>query len=145
MENNIANIEEAKHWYRKYWQAYQKIEATYSEWKKKRDEVSAAMAGLRQFLQYSGVNMEELEQSIKSTAGMEESLEGKRLPDLIYETLLVAGRPMHYTEILDVAIMRGYSVGGQDPRNTVLAYLSRHKKRFTKAPEAGKGFYKLKE
>jgi hypothetical protein len=52
---------------------------------------------------------------------------------------------MHYGEILKTLKDRGYIVTGKDPRNTVLAYLSRHKKRFAKAPESGRGYYKLRE
>jgi hypothetical protein len=145
MENNTTNIETTKRLYQEKWQEYQKIESTYHEWKKKHDDALAALTGLRQFLLYSGVDIEELERSLKSTISIGESVEGKTLPDLIYEVLEATAHPMHYGEILDALVRRGYSVAGKDPRNTVLAYISRHKKRFTKAPEKGKGYYKLLE
>jgi hypothetical protein len=145
MENNTRDIELAKHWYRRSWQEYQKIEESYQYWKKKRDESSSALSGLRQYLQWSGVDVEELDKSLKSTTIAQEDIGQKTLPDFIHDTLVAAGHPMHYTEILNEVMAKGHAVGGQDPRNTVLAYLSRNKKHFAKAPEAGKGYYKLRE
>ena len=58
--------------------------------------------------------------------------------------LIQQAKPLHYREILEEIIKRGVSVGGREPGNTMVAYLGRDK-RFTKAPEKGRGFWKLKE
>ena len=64
--------------------------------------------------------------------------------DLAWEILLQQAKPLHYREILEEVVKRGISVGGREPGNTMIAYLGRDK-RFTKAPEKGRGFWKLKE
>ena len=51
---------------------------------------------------------------------------------------------MHYRDILEGTINEGLSIGGRDPGSTLIAYLGRDK-RFAKAREVGRGFWKLKE
>lgn len=68
----------------------------------------------------------------------------RRPMDVAYDILMRTGKPMHYTEILSQLGTAGVIIGGQDPRSTLLAYLGRDK-RFTKAKEVKRGFWKLRE
>jgi hypothetical protein len=64
--------------------------------------------------------------------------------DAAWDVLIQAAKPMHYRELVAEIIARGVSIGGRDPGNTLIAYLGRDK-RFVKAPEIKRGFWKLKE
>jgi hypothetical protein len=76
-------------------------------------------------------------------------LEGERIDDvsvrqIAYDTLVAIGKPTHYRELLGELGKRGYEVPGKDPATNLLAHLL-NDPRFTKAPEIGRGYYKLKE
>lgn len=48
----------------------------------------------------------------------------KPVRDAVCAILQVEGKPLHYTVLLNKLQERGISVGGKDPRNTLLAHLS---------------------
>lgn len=146
MNENSVDLEIVKKWYSQLFKDFAEVDNTYTSWKAKRDDLVTKLNVLRPVLINAGISAEDLEQTTRSATQSEtEGMEAKSWADLIHETLQSQGRPMHYGEILKTLKDRGYTVTGKDPRNTVLAYLSRHKKRFTKAPESGRGYYKLKE
>ena len=64
-------------------------------------------------------------------------------PDVAYDVLSRRGVPMHYREILEDVKKEGVVIGGRDPGTTLIAYLGRDK-RFLKAREVGRGYWKLK-
>jgi len=68
----------------------------------------------------------------------------RRPPDVAYDVLSRRGVPMHYKEILTEINKQGVVIGGHNPGTTLIAYLGRDK-RFSKAREAGRGYWRLKE
>lgn len=68
----------------------------------------------------------------------------RKPPDVAYDILIQAAKPMHYRELLQKIEEQGTRVGGRDPGSTLIAYLGRDK-RFAKAKQAGRGYYQLKE
>jgi hypothetical protein len=65
-------------------------------------------------------------------------------PDMAYDVLSRKGAPLHYKEILTQIGKQGVVIGGRNPGTTLIAYLGRDK-RFSKAREAGRGYWQLKE
>jgi hypothetical protein len=64
-------------------------------------------------------------------------------PDVAFDILSRIGVPMHYRKILEEINKQGVVIGGSDPGTTLIAYLGRDK-RFSKAREKGRGYWKLK-
>jgi hypothetical protein len=90
----------------------------------------------------------EINQEIASK--WEELRKGKQMPsterkpsDVAYDVLSRKGVPMHYRAILEEVNKEGVVIGGRDPGTTLIAYLGRDK-RFLKARELGRGYWKLK-
>ena len=67
----------------------------------------------------------------------------RKPPDVAHDVLSRKGVPMHYREILQEINKEGVVIGGHDPGTTLIAYLGRDK-RFLKAREKGRGYWKLK-
>jgi len=67
----------------------------------------------------------------------------RKPPDVAYDVLSRKGIPMHYRALLEEVNREGIVVGGHDPGTTLIAYLGRDK-RFMKARERGRGYWKLK-
>lgn len=67
----------------------------------------------------------------------------RKPPNIAYDVLSRKGVPMHYREILQEMNKEGVVIGGHDPGTTLIAYLGRDK-RFLKAREKGRGYWKLK-
>lgn len=68
----------------------------------------------------------------------------RKPPDVAYDVLSRGGVAMHYRKILEEVNKEGVVIGGHDPGTTLIAYLGRDK-RFSKAPQAGRGYWQLKE
>jgi hypothetical protein len=68
----------------------------------------------------------------------------RKPPDVAYDVLSGKGVPTHYKEILTEISKQGVIIGGRNPGTTLIAYLGRDK-RFVKAREAGRGYWRLKE
>ena len=66
----------------------------------------------------------------------------RKPPDAAHDVLSRKGVPMHYREILKEVSEEGVAIGGHDPGTTLIAYLGRDK-RFSKAREAGRGYWRL--
>ena len=110
------------------------------------DNLNKQIAGLDQALMAAGIDTHKIRERIRPPKPQVESVQKiDTIPDLIYKMLVGYQRPMHYKEINRQLRLNGFWVGGKNPANTVLAYISRNKDRFTKAPEAGRGYYKIKE
>ena len=67
----------------------------------------------------------------------------RKPPDVAYDVLSRKGAPMHYREILEEVNKLGVLIGGNDPGTTLIAYIGRDK-RFLKAREKGRGYWRLK-
>ncbi len=67
----------------------------------------------------------------------------RKAPDVAFDVLSRKGVPMHYRAILEEINKEGVVIGGHDPGTTLIAYLGRDK-RFLKAREQGRGYWKLK-
>lgn len=67
----------------------------------------------------------------------------RKPPDVAYDALSRKGGPMHYRQILEEVNKGGVVIGGRNPGTTLIAYLGRDK-RFQKAREKGRGYWKLK-
>jgi hypothetical protein len=67
----------------------------------------------------------------------------RKPPDVAFDVLSRKGVPMHYKTILEDLTKEGVVIGGRDPGTTLIAYLGRDK-RFSKAREQGRGYWKLK-
>lgn len=85
------------------------------------------------------------------TSEWEKMRESEQLPiverkpvNAAYDILVRGSRPMHYRDVLTELSKAGIVVGGRDPGTTLIAYLGRDK-RFAKAREVGRGFWKLSE
>jgi len=86
----------------------------------------------------------------KIASEWEKLRKGKQLPSterkpsgVAYDVLSRKGSPMHYRAILEEVRKEGTVIGGRDPGTTLIAYLGRDK-RFVKAHEIGRGYWKLK-
>jgi hypothetical protein len=66
----------------------------------------------------------------------------RRPPDVAYDVLSGKGVPMHYKEILAGINKEGVAIGGHNPGTTLIAYLGRDK-RFAKARDVGRGYWRL--
>ena len=76
--------------------------------------------------------------------GAQMSSTERKPPDVACDVLSRKGVPMHYREILEEVNKEGVVIGGHDPGITLIAYLGRDK-RFSKAREVGRGYWRLKE
>jgi hypothetical protein len=68
----------------------------------------------------------------------------RRPPDVACDVLSSKGVAMHYKEILTEINKQGVVIGGHNPGTTLIAYLGRDK-RFSKAREVGRGYWRLKK
>jgi hypothetical protein len=122
-------------------------------------QIEHDLAGLVQTL---GVNIGELYKEIEAEpveidftelidtlrekmAGMPQVQETMRLADAAYLALLSIDQPAHYKQIAQAIKERRFNIPGKNPESNLLAHMSNDKKRFAKAEEAGRGFWKLAE
>ena len=146
MEKNTVDINVVKNWFVRLLKEQADLEPEYKHIKEKREALIIQLAGLEQILRSANVDVEALRRIAKPATEVEvEPAKQETLPDAIARTLQAFGKAMHYREISAALADSGFYVPGKDPGNTVLAYMTRYKGRFAKAPEVGKGYYKLKE
>jgi hypothetical protein len=135
-----------------WWQELAKqeldLERQYQPLIAKHEEVHRRRQALENLMAACG-KLEEINRQISSK--WEELRKSEQLPtikrklvDVAYDILARSGRPVHYRDLLTELIKVEVAVGGRDPGTTLIAYLGRDK-RFTKAREAGRGFWKLSE
>jgi hypothetical protein len=141
------DISIVKNWFLRLLKEQAELEPEYNRVREKRDAIHNQLIGLEQILRSANVDVQGLVKVAKPPATEVEIEPAKQetLPDAIVHTLQASGKAMHYREISAALANGGFYVPGKDPGNTVLAYMTRYKGRFAKAPEAGKGYYKLKE
>jgi hypothetical protein len=86
-----------------------------------------------------------LMQSMPFKPNVSEGIGGITVANAAYLALQSVGHPVHYKEIVVTMKQKGFVVPGIDPESNLLAHMSNDKERFAKAPEAGRGFWKLVE
>lgn len=132
-------------WYLGLWQEFVEVDKNYQLWKQQRHELEIKLNVLRPVLANAGISVTDLEKKASATS---QSNKDASIPaswtSQVAPIMRLENNPVHYTYVLEKLKDRGYHVPGADPRNTLLAYLSRHKKLFAKVPEKGRGYYELK-
>jgi hypothetical protein len=86
-----------------------------------------------------------LAQSLPTKSNVPEGIGGITVANAAYLALQSVGHPVHYKEIVVTMKQKGFVMPGSDPESNLLAHMSNDKKRFAKAPEAGRGFWRLVE
>lgn len=66
---------------------------------------------------------------------------GTPISETAYAVLAERGKPLHYQQLTQEVQMRGISIGGQNPANTLLAHLSRDDRFY----RPSRGTYGLRE
>jgi len=66
---------------------------------------------------------------------------GTPISETAYSILVERGEPMHYVPLTREVLVRGISIGGKNPPNTLLAHLSRDDRFY----RPGRGTYALRE
>lgn len=147
LEKNNMNIRSLENEFLKLLRRKALIEPEFNEIKTNLDTINIQISGLNQALKAAGVDTEELKKRIEPQIEMDNKEEEipTSLPDEIAKLLGDVKRSLHYKNIADTLIRSGFPIPGQDPYNTVSAYLNRHKNRFDKDRDMGRGYYKLKE
>ena len=145
MTGNKSDIDNAKSLLLRLLKKQLQLEPEYMKIHDERQALRSQIEGIEQYLRAAKVDVEALRETVKPSAKAEyESNETETLPEAIARTLRSYGTPMHYRDITTALIDGGVEVPGQDKANTVNAYV-RQSKLFSKAPEKGRGYYKLKE
>ena len=147
LQNKAFNTQIIKNQYKRLLERKLEIEPEYRKLKEEIDELNNQIAGLDQALRAAQVDTQKLREKISPPKPQIERIQQKEesLPDWIYKLLQAYNKPMHYVEITEHLLRDGFVIGGKDRANTVLAYISRNKRRFVKVPEKGRGFYNIKE
>ncbi len=141
-----VDIKTVEDWYLQIWGDFVEVDKNFRFLKQRRDDLGIKLNVLRIFLDNAGSNTKKLEQTARAAAeSAKEKAVSLSWTNQILPIFQLQKQPVHYTRILEILEDRGYDVPGKDNRNTLLAYLSRHKKLFAKAPGLGRGHYKLKE
>jgi hypothetical protein len=145
LENNTMNIRAIENQFNILFRRKLALDPEFNKLKDELDTINIQIAGLDQALRAAGVDTTELRKNIAPHVEVEEKETPRRLPDEIARLLGDVKKPLHYKNITHILLTSGFPIPGQYPENTVSAYLNRHKNRFAKVPEMGRGYYKLKE
>jgi len=145
LENNTINIRLLENELIRLLIRKSDVEPQYNKIKEELGTINTQIAGLDQALLAAGVNTSALRTEFVPSVETEVEQQPAKLQDQIAKLLKDVGKPMHYKQIADTLIRSGFRVPGQDTANTVSAYLNRHKNRFSKATEMGRGYYQLRE
>ena len=122
------------------------LEPEYDKLREELDALNVQISALSQALKAAGVDPYKLREKVRPPKPPVEPVRKiQTIPDMIEGMLRAYKRPMHYKEIWRQLNSSMIDVGGKDRANTTLAYITRNKSRFVKAPEVGRGYYKIKE
>jgi hypothetical protein len=146
LDNEGLNTQIIKKQFIRLLEKKKKLEPQYNELKGDIDNLNKQIAGLDQALLAAGIDTSKIRKKVYPPKPLVESVRKEdTIPDLIYKMLVAYKKPLHYKEIHRQLHTGGFWIKGKDPANTVLAYITRNKDRFMKAPEVGRGFYKIRE
>jgi len=144
LEKTIFDTDLIKKQFIRLLERKREIEPQYGVLKAEMESLNGQITGLEQALIAAGIDTIEIVKKVKPTSEqIKVTPKEDTLPDIIYKILAGVRKPMHYVDIEKNLRTVGYKVGGQNPANTVLAYIGRNKSRFQKAPEVGRGYYKI--
>ena len=122
------------------------LEPEYDKLREELDALNVQISALSQALKAAGVDPYKIREKVRPPKPPVEPVRKiQTIPDMIEDMLRAYKRPMHYKEIWRQLNSSMIDVGGKDRANTTLAYITRNKSRFGKAPEVGRGYYKIKE
>lgn len=114
--------------------------------KEERDEIRRTLDDLARLLDTLGISRDELSQELEQQPEiMMATAKRVNVADMAYAMLRSLGKPSHYKVILEAMREQGFNVPGKDPVANLLAHMLNDKKRFAKAKEEGRGYYKLTE
>ncbi|MFC1871072.1 hypothetical protein ACFLYF_01530 [Chloroflexota bacterium] len=147
MDNKVFNTRIVKNQFIDLLKRRLELEPEYLKLQDELDNLNRQISGLDQALKAAGIDTYALRQKVRPSKPAVESAPKPEvtIPKLIYSMLQAYKKPLHYKEIHHKLHTDGYWIKGKDPANTVLAYISRNKNKFEKAPEVGRGYYKIKE
>lgn len=146
MENQALNTQVVKKQFVRLLEKKRVLEPQYGKLRAEIDNLNIQISGLDQALKAAGVDTYKIREKVLPPKPPVKSVRKEdTIPDTIYKMLVAYKKPMHYREIFRQLNSSGYWIRGKDPANTTLAHISRNKNKFDKAPEAGRGFYKIKE
>ncbi len=121
------------------------IQPEYENLRIELDSLNRQISGVGQALEAAGVDTYKIREKLKPVLPVIEPPRKKNtVPEMIQKMLLAYKRPMHYTEILRHLDTNGIHIGGSHRENTVLAYISRNKLLFERAPDKGRGYYRYR-
>jgi len=143
----VVNVQAAKDWWLQLTRRYYELQKQIEPLRDERNRLEDVRGRLARVLEAVGVKAEELQQlegRIREELAAQPQMQAARVSDMAYEVLASLAKPVHYKEILDGIKERGGEVPGIDPGTNLIAHMLKDK-RFSKAPEVGKGYYKLKE
>lgn len=142
----VVDTQAAKNWWVQLTRRYYELQKQLEPLREERGRVDDLRSRLAHVLEAVGVKAEELQQlenGIREQLSAQPQMPPPRVSDMAYEVLASIGKPAHYKEILEGIKERGDMVPGVDPGTNLIAHMLKDR-RFAKAPEAGKGYYKLK-
>ncbi len=146
MDNEGLNIRQARNQFKRLLEKKKELEPQYEKLRQEIDKLNIQISSFEQALRAEDIDTYKIRTKVLPPKPPVESVSKiDTIPDMIYKMLFAYKRPMHYKEIHDQLHSGGYWIKGKDPKNSVLAYISRNKNRFDKAPEVGRGYYKIKE
>ena len=143
----LVNVEAIKDWWLQLTRRYYELQKQIEPLREERSRIEDLRGRLVRVLEGVGIKTEEIQQlenSIREELEARPQAEPGKVSDMAYDVLLSFGKPSHYKTILDGIKETGGQVGGVDPATNLIAHMLKDK-RITKAPEVGKGFYKLRE
>jgi hypothetical protein len=146
LENAGLNVRQAKNQFISLLEKKKELQPQYEKLRLEIDKLNIQISSFEQALRAEGIDTYKIKQKVRPPKlPVEPVRKIDTIPDMIEKMLKAYKLPMHYTEIWKQLNMSGIHVGGKDRANTTLAYITRNPDRFQKAPEAGRGYYKIKE
>ncbi|MFC1929522.1 hypothetical protein ACFLW6_01455 [Chloroflexota bacterium] len=146
MKDVPVSLDRLWDWWRELARQELQLERQYQPLITQHEELHRRRAALENLMAACG-KLEEVNRQI--AVELEELRKGEQLPtverrpiDAAYDILARTGGPMHYRDILTELSKAGIVIGGRDPGTALIVYLGRDR-RFTKARESGRGFWKL--
>jgi hypothetical protein len=146
MKQVSVSLDKLWDWWRELAKEELNVEQQFKPLIAKHEELHRRRSALENLMAACG-KLEEVNRQI--TVELEELRKSEQLPaverkpvDVAYDILTRSGKPMHYRDILTELNKAGIVIGGRDPGTTLIVYMGRDK-RFTKARESGRGFWKL--
>lgn len=143
----FVDVEAIRKWWlqltRKYYELYKQIEPLREE-RRKVEDLRGRLVRVLEGVGLTSGEIERMDNEIREELDAQPQAEPGKLSDAAYEVLASLEQASHYKVILEGIKERGIRVPGSDPGTNLIAHMLKDR-RFSKAPEVGKGYYKLKD